>query len=151
MGKRRLSRRAALQFLYQVDSVPGGRPPEPGDVARDFRAFCSAHHRSAGRDVLGFALELCRGTLGNLDAIDGLIDGCSDNWKVSRMSPVDRNVLRLSVYEMVFLSDIPLPVSINEAVEVAREFGSESSGAFVNGILDRLGEDVRKDVPGSDN
>lgn len=144
MGKRRLSRRAALQFLYQVDSARGGKPPSAEEIARDFRAFRSAHHRSAGRDVLDFSLDLCAGTLLNLDSIDSLIDGCSENWKVSRMSPVDRNVLRLSVYEMVFLSDIPLPVTINEAIEVAREFGSENSAAFVNGVLDRLGEDVRK-------
>ena len=151
MGKRRLSRRAALQFLYQVDSDRGAKPPSEAEIARDFRAFRSAHHRSAGRDVLDFALELCRGTLANLDSIDGLIDGRSENWKVSRMSPIDRNVLRLSVYEMVFLSDIPLPVTINEAIEVVREFGSENSAAFVNGILDRLGEDMRKGEKSGDS
>ena len=71
-----------------------------------------------------------------------MVSGCSEHWKVSRMSMIDRNILRLSVYEIVFLSDIPLPVTINEAIEVAKEFGSETSAAFINGILDKIGKDM---------
>ncbi len=91
--------------------------------------------------MLGFALLLCRGVLENVDTIDGIINRCSEHWKVSRMSMIDRNILRLSVYEMVFLSDIPVPVTINEAIEVAKEFGSETSAAFINGVLDKIGRD----------
>lgn len=144
MGKRRLSRRTALQFLYQMDSSPGGFPESDADISADFRSFCSFHHASADPETLDFALALCRGVCLNLKAIDDLIDGRSENWKVPRMSVIDRNILRISVFEMAFLSDIPLPVTINEAVEVAKEFGSENSAAFVNGILDKLGEDLKK-------
>ena len=101
--------------------------------------------------MLEFASLLCRGVLENLDAIDGILNGCSEHWKVSRMSIIDRNILRLSVYEMVFLSDIPVPVTINEAIEVAKEFGSEASAAFVNGILDKIGKDMEKGEFDDDN
>lgn len=144
MGKRRLSRRTALQFLYQMDSLSGGFPGSEANVSADFRSFCSFHHASADSETLDFALALCRGVCENIKAIDDLIDERSENWKVPRMSLIDRNILRISVCEMVFLSDIPLPVTINEAVEVAKEFGSENSSAFVNGILDKLGEDMKK-------
>lgn len=101
--------------------------------------------------MLEFASLLCRGVLENLDAIDGILNRYSEHWRVSRMSPIDRNILRLSVYEMVFLSDIPLPVTINEAIEVAKEFGSETSAAFVNGILDKIGKNMEKDGFSDDN
>jgi N utilization substance protein B len=94
--------------------------------------------------MLEFALLLCRGVLENVDAIDGIINRCSEHWKVSRMSMIDRNIMRLSVYEMVFLSDIPVPVTINEAIEVAKEFGSETSAAFINGVLDKIGRDMEE-------
>lgn len=67
------------------------------------------------------------------------------------MSMIDRNILRLSVYEIVFLSDIPLPVTINEAIEVAKEFGSETSAAFINGILDKIGKNMERGEFGDDN
>jgi len=101
--------------------------------------------------MLEFAFLLCRGVLENIDAIDGILNSCSENWKVSRMSRVDRNILRLSVCEIVFLSDIPLPVTINEAIEVAKEFGSETSAAFINGILDKIGKSMERGEFGDDN
>lgn len=101
--------------------------------------------------MLEFAFLLCRGVLENLDTINGTINRCSEHWKVSRMSRVDRNILRLSVYEIVFLSDIPLPVTINEAIEVAKEFGSETSAAFINGILDEIGKSKEKSELSDDN
>ena len=151
MGKRRLSRTTALQFLYQVDSASADGSSKPTNPGSDFESFCSFHHKTADREMLEFASLLCRGVLENLDTIDGILNGCSENWKVSRMSIVDRNILRLSVYEMAFLSDIPVPVTINEAIEVAKEFGSETSAAFVNGILDKIGKDMGKDELGDDD
>lgn len=148
MGKRRLSRRTALQFLYQIDSASGGVYPKTSGLRSDFKSFCSSHHETADGEMLEFAFALCRGVFENLDTIDGIVDGCSEHWKVSRMSMIDRNILRLSVYEMVFLSDIPVPVSINEAIEVAKEFGSETSAGFVNGILDRIGKDTEEGESG---
>ena len=144
MGKRRLSRKTALQFLYQVDSASGDVYSKTSELRSDFESFCSFHHETADGEMLEFAFALCRGVFKNLDTIDGIVNGCSENWKVSRMSMIDRNILRLSVYEMVFLSDIPVPVTINEAIEVAKEFGSETSAAFVNGILDKIGQGTEK-------
>lgn len=101
--------------------------------------------------MLEFAFALCRGVLENVDAIDGILNRCSEHWRVSRMSMIDRSILRLSVYEIAFLSDIPLAVTINEAVEVAKEFGSETSSAFINGILDKIGKGMEKGEFGDDN
>ncbi len=151
MGKRRLSRKTALQFLYQVDSASGGGSPHSSTLRSNFKSFCSLHHESADGEMLGFAFMLCRGVVENTDAIDGILNRYSEHWKVSRMSPIDRNILRLSVYEIAFLSDIPLPVTINEAIEVAKEFGSETSAAFVNGILDKIGKNMEKDGVSDDN
>ena len=150
MGKRRLSRKIALQFLYQVDSSSADEPSERSGLDSDFELFCSFHHKTADREILEFASLLCRGVFENLDAVDSDLNRCSENWKVSRMSVIDRNILRISVYEMVFLSDIPVPVTINEAIEVAKEFGSETSAAFVNGILDKVGKGMEKGEFGDD-
>ena len=144
MGKRRLSRKTALQFLYQVDSARRGVSPEISSLRSDFESFCLLHHETADSEMLEFAFSLCRGVFENLGAVDGIINRCSENWKVSRMSRIDRNILRVSVFEIVFLSDIPLAVTIDEAVEVAKEFGSETSPAFINGILDRVGKGVEE-------
>ncbi|MXW22720.1 MAG: transcription antitermination factor NusB [Candidatus Dadabacteria bacterium] len=144
MGKRRLSRKTALQFLYQFDSASGEVSPKTSDLRSDFESFCSFHHETADGEILEFAFALCRGVFENLGTIDDIVNRCSEHWKVSRMSMIDRNILRLSVYEMVFLSDIPLPVTINEAIEVAKEFGSETSAAFINGILDKIGKGMEE-------
>ncbi len=101
--------------------------------------------------MLEFAFLLCQGVVENIDAIDGILNSSSEHWRVSRMSMIDRNILRLSVYEIVFLSEIPLPVTINEAIEVAKEFGSETSAAFINGILDKIGKSVERGEFGDDN
>ncbi len=147
MGKRRSSRKTALQFLYQIDSelLETVREDVSG-VRSDFDAFCSVYHPSTDSEILQFAFLLCRGVIENLTALDRAIENCSYNWNISRMSIIDRNILRFSAYEMIFLSDIPTPVTINEAIEVAREFGSESSAGFVNGILDRLGKTLEKEA-----
>ena len=76
--------------------------------------------------------------MANRDQIDALINGASENWRISRMATVDRNILRFSVYELVYLDDIPPSVTINEAVEIAKRYGSEDSPSFVNGILDKI-------------
>ena len=151
MGKRRSSRETALQFLYQVDSVSGDGYPRPSRLRSDFKSFCSLHHEEADGEMLEFAFLLCRGVVENIDTIDGILNRDSEHWRVSRMSMIDRNILRLSAYEIVFLSDIPLPVTINEAVEVAKEFGSETSAAFINGILDKIGKSMDRGEFGDDN
>ena len=151
MGKRRLSRKTALQFLYQADSASEDGSPRLSNPRSDFESFCLLHHEAADGETLEFAFLLCRGVLENIDAIDGILNRSSEHWRVPRMSMIDRNILRLSVYEIVFLSDIPLPVTINEAVEVAKEFGSVTSAAFINGILDKIGKSTERGELSNDN
>ncbi len=145
MGKRRSSRKTALQFLYQIDSELKTSCEDVSWARSNFERFCSFYHPSTDSEILQFAFLLCRGVIENLTTLDHVIENSSHNWNVSRMSVIDRNILRFSAYEMIFLSDIPTPVTINEAIEVAREFGSESSTGFVNGILDRLRETLEKE------
>lgn len=89
-----------------------------------------------------FAAELIRGVLDNLQDIDRRIQSYADNWDVKRLNAVDRNVIRLALFEMLFRPDIPPVVSINEAVDIAKRFSSNESGKFVNGILDRACKDI---------
>jgi transcription antitermination factor NusB len=104
-------------------------PDEKADYARRRRRVEDAFH---------FAQELVRGTLEHQEQIDGMIRGQADNWRLERMPPVDRNVLRLAIYEMLFETDTPKLVVMDEAIELAKKFGSEQSGRFVNGLLDGL-------------
>ena len=85
-----------------------------------------------------FLLELVKGVIGTLDKLDPIIERFSKNWRMSRMSPVDRNIMRIAAYEIIFCSDIPSKVSINEAVDIGKKFGTEESGAFINGIIDSI-------------
>ena len=89
-------------------------------------------------DVLPFFKGLFCGVKTNLKEIDSLIEKFSSNWKISRMSGVDRNILRIAVYEMLGRSDIPVKVAINEAIDIGKKYGTEDSGAFINGILDSI-------------
>ena len=129
MGVRREGRELALQILYALDL----NPIKMQETLQLFRE----NSRSA-EHVRIFAEELAAGVMDNRDEIDKLISGTSKNWAISRMARVDLNILRLAVYELVFRSDIPRNVTINEAIEVAKRFGTEDSPAFINGILDEV-------------
>ena len=99
-----------------------------------------------------FFLKLVNGVLATRTEIDTLIERYSENWQLSRMSFVDRNVIRIAVYEMLYCSDIPPKVSINEAVDVGKKFGTEESGAFINGIIDRIRIELeKKEISVNDN
>jgi len=98
----------------------------------------------ARTDIEEFAEELVRGVLDNLASIDATLGEYSTNWKVPRMALVDRNVLRLAAFELIHIKDIPPRVTLNEAIEVAKRYGSKDSGAFINGILDRIASLERK-------
>ncbi len=140
MGLRRKAREIALQVLFSWDTqAEVGLTPEEA-----FRLHQENFHSpKAARE---FAYVLVSGVISNLDVLDGLISRCSKNWKVSRMGIVDRNILRISVHEMLSLSDVPAPVSINEAVELAKRFGTLESGPFINGILDAVKEIVEPEA-----
>ncbi len=129
MGQRRRARECALQMLFQMD-VAGG-PPE--EIFGQFWA-----DQAAPPDLQRFAEDLVRGVARERIFLDNVLAGAAENWRVERMAVVDRNVLRMAVYEMLFDDDVPPVVAIDEAIEVARKFGSEESGAFINGILDAV-------------
>lgn len=144
MGTRRRSRELALQFLYQFDTLSetsqGAEDVASGGPSLDeeLQLFWEGHGDRVQGEMKDFASTLIRGTCANLNHIDGVISGYSENWRLSRMSKIDRNILRLALYELVYLSGIPPAVTINEAVELGKRFGTEESGSFINGILDKI-------------
>jgi len=127
--KRSRSRELALMALYQVD-ITREKTPE---VLKDFW-----ENHKADTEVRGFATVLITGTTAHQDRLDKVISQYADNWEIRRMATVDRNILRLAVYELLYVEEIPPKVSINEAVDLAKKFGDVESGRFVNGILDQI-------------
>jgi N utilization substance protein B len=130
LGSRTKARECALQALYQLD-LSGGDP-------REALRGVLAHFEDADEATERFADELVRGVQSEKPQIDALIQTSSTHWKLERMARVDRNILRLAVYEILRRADVPLRVTLNEAVELGKKFGSEESSAFVNGVLDRI-------------
>lgn len=135
MGTRHDARRWAVQLLFQQDFQAA-----PLDEALAY--FWEQNEAPA--DAKAFAEELVRGVLEHGRSLDRSLQTYAENWDLHRMSGVDRNILRLALYEMVHRKDIPPVVSINEAVEIAKEFGGPEAGGFVNGILDRARKDVHR-------
>lgn len=133
MGRRRKAREAAIQYHFWRDLHEA---PERLD---DFWAMCPTKP-----GVREFAQPLIEGMVTHLPEIDEQIRRYCENYNLNRISAVDRNVLRLAIYEMLFREDIPPVVSINEAIELAKTFGGAESGKFVNGILDRVRKDLAR-------
>lgn len=136
MGKRRLARELTLQFLYQLDSLKGF--DEISNLDKTLDIFFSIKSSKQDDEVKGFMLMLARGVIENISGIDEIIGRYSAHWRLSRMANIDRNILRMAIYELVYLCDIPPAVTINEAVEIAKKYGTDESGSFINGILDRV-------------
>ena len=154
MGKRREARERAVQFLFQHDLNP------PEDLEVGLATFWNSQRTAAIEEDKGpatwgekvdlpppsaeeaetrlFAEPLIRGVLEHRDAIDEQIKKHARNWEFHRIAAVDRNIMRLAIYEMLYRQDIPPIVSINEAVDIAKKFSTEDSGKFVNGILDKI-------------
>lgn len=135
MTKRRSAREWAVQFLFQNDF-------NPVDIERALHEFWK--DRNPDSKSKQFMEDLVRGVLANLPQIDGLIKSYAEHWEINRMNAVDRNVIRMALFEMLFRHDIPPVVSINEAVDIAKAFSSLESGKFVNGILDRALRDLQR-------
>ena len=131
MGYRRKSREYALQMLYQYDVSHQSAGLSDGFWADN----------EAPENIMEFSNYLVDGVIKNLDKIDDKIRLSASNWSIERMAVVDRNILRMSVFELFYITDIPVKVTINEAIEIAKRFGEEESGSFVNGILDRIVKD----------
>ena len=134
MGVRRRGRELALQLLYQ-------RELAGGEV--DALASSSTELQEAPVTAREFANELLRGTLGHLEEIDRELAGQADHWRLERMAAVDRNILRLAMFELLYETDTPVGVIIDEAIELAKRYGSEHSSQFVNGVLDAFARRVR--------
>ena len=137
IGSRTRSREIALQVLYSCDDDVAPEPDRWEETLAD--AECSP-------EVRAFALELVEGVLGDRVRIDALIAGAADNWELSRLATVDRNILRVAVHELTARPDIPAKVSINEAIELGKRYSTAQSGAFINGILDRIRRDLGRTV-----
>lgn len=139
MGARTTAREAALQMLFALEA--GGTAVER--VIADF--WRETPGDSEGRP---YADELVRGVAHDLEGSDTLIRSASKNWRIERMTRVDRNVLRIGAWELAHRRDVPRPVILDEAVEIAKRFGTEESGSFVNGVLDRIADDCGRTDPG---
>lgn len=129
MGLRREGRENAVQALYAVELSPA----EPREAIRLF--WESDRFKPAAK---GFAQELLSGLLAKCEDLDKTISAKSPNWSISRMAKIDLAIIRLAAFELIYRDDIPKNVTINEAIEIAKKFGSEESPAFVNGILDEI-------------
>jgi N utilization substance protein B len=128
MRKRTLAREYALKLLYRIDITQ----EKVEDVISD------SFPRIRDKEIKKFALNIVRGTWEGKETIDEKIKKYALKWDLNRMAVVDRNILRMAIYELLNLNEIPPKVSINEAIELAKKYGDEDSGKFVNGILDKI-------------
>lgn len=129
MRKRSQGRELALQALYQFE-IRGE------EVVEELQSFCKEYAKDA--DVYEFAISLINGSLPVIKELDEKIASVAENWDIHRMAVIDRNILRLAVYELLYRDDIPPKVSINEAIDLAKRYSTENSGTFVNGVLDKI-------------
>jgi N utilization substance protein B len=143
MGLRRESRELALQMLYALDSNTSVGLRETLQTFKDEQAEVTGRVRE-------FAEDLVQGTQAHREVIDEAIKARSKNWSLSRMPRVDLNVMRLAAYELMFRSDIPKKVSINEAIEIVRRYGDKESPSFVNGILDEIEACAKTETAGEE-
>ena len=134
MGLRRDGRETAVQFLFSKDI-------KNGSGSEDLENFFLLS--TAKKGAKNFALELVNGTIEKIDEIDEIIQSNVDNFEINRLSTIDRNVLRLAIYEMYYRDDVPAAVCINEAIEISKRLGTEESGSFVNGVLDKVKENIQ--------
>lgn len=134
MGLRRKSRELALQFLFGHDFQERSGAPE--SLAAELEQFCGVFE--AGKKTLPYGQVLVYGVCEHREELDKLLTNHSHNWRLERMSLVDRNILRIAAYEMRYIDDAPSQVAINEALEIAKRYSHADSVAFINGILDSL-------------
>lgn len=137
MGKRREGREAAVQLLFHWD-MNVRQPLEEADLNGFWQL------RTANQATKEFATRVAAGVIAEQVAIDEKITRYTANYELKRISAVDRNILRVAIYEMLFCNDVPPIVAINEAIDIAKKFGTEESGKFVNGVLDRVKLDLNR-------
>ena len=138
MGKRRRSREFALQVLYQLEITKQ-------DALRTLAQFQENFSEGVERD--DFVERLVLGVSEHRKEIDRLIERYSENWRLDRMNMIDRNILRMAAFELLYCEDIPPKVTLNEAIDLGKRYGTDESGSFINGILDRIqNEVIRKPI-----
>jgi len=130
MRKRTKARECALKILYAIDIT--------GDDQKKCADIFWENHEEPDKEVKTFANAIIQGVYGNKTVIDKMISKHTTNWQLERMAVIDRNVLRLASYELLFMDDVPPKVSINEAIDIAKKYGDKDSGKFVNGVLDKI-------------
>ncbi len=133
MTKRRRAREYALQLLFQLEFT--------GTISKFVDFWIQ---KKVDKETRDYAEELVRGTAKNLESLDRTIKNAAQHWDVGRMAAVDRNILRMGAFEILYRSDIPSAVAINEALEIAKKYSTHESASFINGILDRIAKDHKK-------
>jgi len=133
LGKRRRSREFALQVLYQLEITKQGALKAMVQLKENFSP-------EEGEDE--FAKQIVLGVVERRQEIDRLIEERSENWRLDRMTIIDRNILRIAIFELLCCSEVPPKVTLNEAIDLGKRYGSEESGSFINGILDRIQNEV---------
>jgi N utilization substance protein B len=139
MGKRREGREAAVQFLYQLD-LNGEK--QPGDPAVFWALHSGPGKAPTPPKTRAFTEQLVAGVTSHRDEIDERIKKYTANYELNRLAAVDRNILRLAIFEMLHSPDVAPVIIINEAIEIAKKFGTDKSGGFVNGVLDRIKQEL---------
>ncbi|RMF94802.1 MAG: transcription antitermination factor NusB [Candidatus Schekmanbacteria bacterium] len=143
MGLRREARELALQFLYKYNSLK--EVDFPKEVNADLEKFWQSFRPDFSGKGKEFTEKIVFTVFQNFSEIDPLISSSLKNWKFDRLSSIDKNILRIAVAEFLYFDDIDFNVSINEAIEIAKKYGAQNSGKFVNGVLDRIKEKIEEE------
>jgi len=138
MGNRRFSRELVVQFLYLTEM-------NEGEITSQLESFWE--NNSCEKDVQSFAEDILNDIFDQKKEIDARLEKYSDNWTLSRMTVIDRNLLRMAASELMYSKTVPPKVAIDEAVEIAKKYGAEDSPNFINGILDRILKELKPDIP----
>ena len=146
MRKRTRAREIALQALYQIDLAGRTGDESPVDAIESLIAASaeksSEHPEDLHPDVRAYGMAIVDGALGICEELDRRIGSATEHWKLDRIAPVDRCILRIALYEILEVPDVPPKVAMNEAIELAKKYSTAESGAFVNGVLDRIYRDL---------
>ncbi|MGM0427015.1 MAG: transcription antitermination factor NusB [Thermodesulfobacteriota bacterium] len=129
MGERRRARELALQVLFHLEF-------SPGDPSEAFQLICT--NFNPRRSIRPFAMELVLGVYNKKAVLDRAISKASQNWRIERMTHLDKTILRIAAFEICFVEDIPPKVSLDEAVELGKKYGNEHSARYINGVLDNI-------------
>jgi transcription antitermination factor NusB len=135
MRKRTTARECALKILYRIEI-------SSESVESSINDFWPRENHSG--EIMDFANNLVKGIYKNLQEINSMISKYADNWEIKRIAVIDKNIIRMGIFELLFMPDIPPKVSINEAIELAKKYGDVDSGKFVNGVLDKIREEQCK-------